>query len=328
MKKHIIINISVFICLLCALATFQVTLKKTAVTSDPESLSFFQTFSDFFLQFYIKKEKDEFIPVTFSESELPLVKVEIEGNTYSLLVDLGFNAQLTLQKSILEKIRKKPYGTVQFIDVLGNDYESQKYLIPEIKIGNITFAEVIVEEENDEYNKNVVIGKYSNFLFRKRKGIIGKSILKRQNIFLDFPHSRMAFIENADSLRKLGCSIENFFAVPFKINSFGIILNIETDLGEKKFMLDSGNTLTVIRASQCKNFECQNDFEDINYYITSKFVLQERNFGEMPLHLMNLTAKMNEIDGILGMNFMHHHAMYIDFRNKILYIGDYDQLAL
>src|SRR5579862_907719 len=168
MKKHIIINISVFICLLCALATFQVTLKKTAVTSDPESLSFFQTFSDFFLQFYIKKEKDEFIPVTFSESELPLVKVEIEGNTYSLLVDLGFNAQLTLQKSILEKIRKKPYGTVQFIDVLGNDYESQKYLIPEIKIGNITFAEVIVEEENDEYNKNVVIGKYSNFLFRKR----------------------------------------------------------------------------------------------------------------------------------------------------------------
>jgi hypothetical protein len=288
-------------------------------SSEQFDILFRSLFSRFFFS-----QGNRFIPMKFDVSDVPLIEIEIEGSIYPVMLDLGSYTQVSLEQEILKKISKKPLGIAQFGDIKGNNYESQKYLIPEIKIGNSIFSEVIVKEENDDFKKNCVLWDYSDAIPLKRRGVIGRSLLKRQNILLDFPHSGMLFVENIDSLKDVGFSIQDMLAVPFTMTSLGIILNIETDIGTKQFLLDSGFTISVIRASQCKNISFQKDRRGCDYFSTSQFIIEGNNFANMPLHLLDLPADMNEIDGILGMNFMRHHAIYFDFRNRILYIGEND----
>ena len=214
-----------------------------------------------------------------------MIEMEIEGEAYPLIVDLGYFAQMTLDDEILQKVNKKPYGISQFKDFKNNHYESKNHLVPEIKIGNFSFIEVVVEEQNEAFEKNIVIRK-STKKPSKRRGTIGRALLKRKNILLDFPHSRLALIDNDN--HQIGYPIENMLKVPFEMTFSGVVLNIETDLGEKKFLVDTGTTGIVIRSSLCNAEECQKDFDELNYFTSSQFVIGGKNFGEMPLYLLDI----------------------------------------
>ena len=260
----------------------------------------------------------QFIPVTFDDCDIPLVETKIEGKSYPLMLDLGSYSQMKLKGKILKRVNKRPYGLAKFGDVRGNHYESQKYLIPEVKIGNHLFAEVIAVEENSEFVRNTENWDPSEDPPAESNGAIGRSLLKRKNIFLDFPHSRIAFVEDANLPQGLSSSIEDMLAVPFKMTTCGVVLRVKTDLGEKRFLLDSGFTKSVIRPPQCQDWECQQDEYGDKYFNNLQFLIGGKDFGSFPLYLLDITPEI-EVDGILGMSFLRHHAVYIDFRNRVIY---------
>lgn len=294
-------------------------ISQDAVAEHVQTLSLFNKLSGLFSD----KHDCKFIPVRFDDCDIPLIDAEIEGNRCSLMLDLGSYSQLSLSTVLLNKVHKKSYGVSKFKDVRGNYYESQRYLIPEVKLRNHVFSEIIASEENDDFVKNTEIWTPSEGPpSSSNQGTIGRAFLKRKNVFLDFPHSRMALIERTDSPKNFGFSVENMVMVPFELASLGIILNIDTDLGEKRFLLDSGFTRSVIKTSEYQDRECQKDEKGDAYFISQQFVIEGKEFGNFKLYLLDMAPEMDKVDGVLGMSFMRHHAVYIDFREKTLYIGD------
>ena len=272
--------------------------------------------------FFSAKHDDKFIPVRFDDCGIPLIDAEIEGNACSLMLDLGSYAQISLNKAILNKVHKKSYGVAKFTDVRGEYYESQRYLVSAVKVKDHVFSEVIVSEENNDFVKNTEIWTPSEGPPSKNGGTIGRALLKRKNVFLDFPRSRIALTESTNSPKDFGFSIENMIKVPFEITSLGIILSVQTDLGEKRFLLDSGFTRSVIKASQYEDRVCQEDDNGYKYFMTKRFTIANKDFGDFQLHLLDMGPEVNKLDGVLGMSFLRHHSIYIDFRKKVLFIGD------
>lgn len=285
---------------------------------------FFKRVSEFISSLpFFSVQDDRFIPITYDKNYLPFIDLEIEKNAYSLMLDLGLQSQMAVDREILKKINKKPYGTEKAIDFTGKCYNSQKYLIPEIKIGNTVFFDVILKETSERFENEYM--RYHANDVPKKIGMVGRALLKRKNIFLDFPHLRMAFIENRNE-KDLPFSVDSMLAVPYERISTEIVLNIETEFGEKKFLLDTGCTVRTIKTTHSQQREIQKDDLGQEYITTSKFVIAGKDFGQGRLYLWNPGSKFKEIDGILGMSFLRHYALYIDFHKKTLYIGDYATL--
>jgi hypothetical protein len=321
MKKSWILKINVFAVLLCFLFGFQ---KSTATVGGLSKLNqaptFFQKIYEFFLPSFPSTQNEIFIPIVFGENGHPLIQMEIEGSAYLLSIDLGFYAQVSIEQEILEKIKKTPYGLAKFNDFKGNNYVSQKYLIPEIRIGNTIFAEVIAKEESEDFKKNSVLWDRSESTPSKIRGKIGRALLKRKNILLlDFPNSRIAFIENPRLFKALNF-LDDVPPIPFEYTHSGIVLTVNTDLGTKKIFLDTGFTINAIRAAQCQNQKCQIDRNGLSYFTSSQFVIGNKNYGETRFYPLDIAIGIDEFDGILGMDFMRRHTFYIDFREKILHI--------
>jgi len=73
----------------------------------------------------------------------PTVDVSIQGNLYSLEIDLGSSFPFSLSEEILQNINKTDYGTAEWSDFKGQKYQSPAYTIPEVKIDNLTFTNQI-----------------------------------------------------------------------------------------------------------------------------------------------------------------------------------------
>lgn len=84
-------------------------------------------------------------------SSLPYVDVEIEGKIYKLVIDSGGSALLNLRGEVLKNVNKNPLGKNKWIDMRGNQYESKKHLIRELKIKKSVFGNIEVVEENDDF---------------------------------------------------------------------------------------------------------------------------------------------------------------------------------
>lgn len=311
-------NIIIYAFWLFSVAGFQKITAEERNSNGEQESTFFQKLSELFSSVPSTRE-NIFFPIVFDDDDLPFIEMEIEGNVYPLLIDLGSYAQMSVDREVLEKINKNAYGIAKFEDFQGNRYESRKYLIPEIKIGNTIFAEVITKEENKDFKKKIILWESPDCPPSKIGGKVGRALLKRKNILLDFPNSRMAFFEKAESFKSSNFP-DNFLATPFEITSLGITLKIQIDLGEKKFILDSGSTLSAIRSSQCKNLACQKGENGLSYFTSSQLIIGNKSFDEIRLHLLDI-AEIEQIDGVLGMDFMRRHAFYIDFRRKTLYIN-------
>lgn len=260
--------------------------------------------------YFVSKKQYARMFVTFGRSNLPSAKANIQGKDYSLLVNLSSIVPLTLNKDILASIQKKPCGTIQFKDVNGHKIEYSTYLIPEIKIGDLAFTDVIVAERNQEYNAGEEVGE------------IGLPLLKKNNLMFDLSHSTIIACDSQDKLKKMGYFLEDMTQIPFEIieGAGGIIIPVSTDFGVIKLALCTGSTLSLIKSSLVKEHEIQKDEQDAKF-VSSAFMIGAKNWGYQELYLQDF-FNMQQVNGFIGMDFLSEHLLYIDFKNKMVYIAD------
>jgi hypothetical protein len=272
------------------------------------------------LKNFLQKEDYACVPITFGMAKWPFVTVKIYGNSYPLELDLGSQSFLKLDSNITSFIKKRDYGLTAYLDLKGNYYQSSRYLLDEIHIGKISFNEVLTDEQNNSFFLNSSFnGKTST---DRPLGAIGRLLLRRINLFLDFPHSQLILTNSAKRLKKAGYSIEGMTRVPFHVSRVGLVLLIETDLGEKKFSLDTGSTYTLLRSSLMKDQNLTEKEEGLPAFTSSRFQMGGKDFGCRDLYRFDFADEFTEIDGVLGMDFMRNHQLYIDYPNRIIYIGD------
>ena len=263
-------------------------------------LSFFLTLMDIHAYFYV-------IPVEVSPyNNLPYTAVEIEKKKTFLVVDLGSKLPLSLEKEFLEGLSTRyPYGTAKWKDAYAQEHETSAYIIPEVKFGDLIMLNVVANAEENE-NPNI-------------KGCLGRTLLSEFNLLLDFSKRGIFLTDQFGTLHLMGYHLEQFIKVPFDGPANSIIFSIELDNGLKRFALDTGASTTFINASFFKDCVFEKEQFDMPVYTTSKFCIGDHDFGQTDLHVLDFFT-MGLLDGILGMDFLQKHKVYIDFENKYLYI--------
>jgi hypothetical protein len=265
------------------------------------------------------------VPITFSASKTPLVMTKIEDATYFLQVDLGSKFPLTLSQEILESIQKKPHGTAIWRDLKGNCYESFAYFISKIKFNQFEINNLFVSQENETFHQNATLWNSSikdEPFHNEYVGSIGFSLLEKANLLLDFPHLIMLICKDTNKfkLKTEGFDIEKMIKVPFKISRTGITLEATCDIGDLKLSIDTGSTISLVRTARLIGQKCNKKKHEFDIFTSSKFIINKNDFGEIDFYLFELTPNFDEIDGILGMDFLNKHIIYIDYKNKFVYI--------
>ncbi len=262
-------------------------------------------------------------PITYDSFRIPTIEVSFDGKTYPIGIDLGSVFQMTLQSSVLSEIGKIPWGERSWIDVLGNEYTSPCYLIPEMQIGDLVLPSVFAKTESDEFTLNTTLWEGRSNLPFKRSGSIGRALFRRKNLFLDFPHSQLVLCSTLDDLKKRGHPVDRLTRVPFTTTSLGVTLHISTDLGIKKFVIDTGATVNIIRSSLIPDSAaCLKNEHGLPYYVSSQLIIGGKEFGPINLYLIEISDELDDIDGILGIDFLEKQMLFLDFSNKVVYIGD------
>lgn len=130
----------------------------------------------------------ETIPFDF-ESGLPLVKVEIQGETYQFLFDTG--APNVISKELAEQIEFKLISKNKINDSQGNSNIQKTILIESIKIGDIAFL-----------NTGAIIIDY-NKVFEMRcfeiDGILGANLMSKAAWSIDYEESEISFTEKVEN---------------------------------------------------------------------------------------------------------------------------------
>ena len=260
------------------------------------------------------------IPIECLNSyQIPCTSIEIEGNKYQVEIDLGSKTAISLDKKVLGKIDKKQCGTSRRIDFRGNEYETSTYFIPKTKVGTLSAKHIKAREESVEFTtKNAIILETKE---NRCEGRIGRDFFHGKNIFMDFGRYTFIACSQLKNLEKEGYKSKDFLATPFKDTANGIILEIETDLGKQKFIFDTGTSISVIRPQEL-GADNQKQKNGIPIIETSKFIIDGINFGSRELYLLDITQAFDGIDGILGMDFLKEHPVYLDFAKHTAYIGN------
>ncbi len=82
-------------------------------------------------------------------------------------------------------------------------------------------------------------------------------------------------------------------------------MNIQTDRGMKKFLIDTGAECSIIKKSP-------NEPEQIKVYL--------ENIGSWNFYAIDLPPGIPPIDGILGVDFLKKHIICLDFLDQAIYI--------
>lgn len=243
----------------------------------------------------------ERFPITFSNFGIPIVNVNIQGEIYPLEIDLGSSFLFSLNPESLEKIKKHRYGTASWSDFKGNKYQSLAYAIPDIKLGNLSVLDALVSEDRKDFHINASL----HGLPSKQIGSMGRPILEKYNLLLDFRNSTIYASNSHLDLQKAGLFSYNPLTIPFELHRDGILLCIETDRGNYRLILDTAATHTAIRSPYPNS--------------TSKFKLMGHDFGKQSIIPIDLNPNL-DYDGYLGMDFLREHPIFIDYTNKLIYL--------
>ncbi len=251
-------------------------------------------------------------------------EIEIEKNKYVVMLDTGDPTPLTLNEKAIHKIRNKTaLGNKVLYDAKGDSIESPCFQLSSVKIQSLEFANVSVREEDP--NDSVIVFSSTSEKRLKRiqaeeaciDGSIGRGILTQYNLYLD-PRKSLYFQLTKDKPKLL----THFIETTCEINKFGIILSVQTSVGTKKILLDTGATLSFFNREQIPE-NLQTPLEDhtqVMNFTAEKLIIGGHDFGKQEFVLIDIPSFLAEgFDGILGMDFFANFITYFDFHNQKVY---------
>lgn len=265
------------------------------------------------------------IPVQFfSYSKLPVIEVVIGEKKYYLELDTGAVGDIVLKKEILEHINKIDVGVVKTVDINGNIYENLEFLISNIKIGGLDFESVTARQENIALLTEGCLVRDSSGRNQEKNelrltniaGRIGWGILKKHRWYFDFFHSLLWVVDDLNELEMevRYFSILDHVEIPFEIEDNGIVISVDTNIGTKRLMLDTGANVSCLRESLVQK-KYAKEIEPGKWMFLSKIKIGGVHFGNYPFFLYDFTS-MIDVDGVLSIQFFERNGIYLDFQNK------------
>lgn len=264
-------------------------------------------------------------PITFNDAQVPQIEVKIEGKSYWLKIDLGAFHPVCLTRDILEKIQEKNYhAQIGIIDLKGNTYFTNSYIVPEIRVRNLRLWDCEVREESPEFLTNgaIIYSPEENKETVENIGTLGRPVFQDINLLLDFHHSMLFACRHLRDRKREGYRFDRC-AVLFleKDPKDAIIIKMTTDKGTLRLLVDTGCTKSLIKPSSVSGESYQPWLGDLQTWHTSKCILGGKKFDEMDFVVFPINQELGDFDGILGMDFIKKHVLYFDFKAKTALVG-------
>ena len=238
---------------------------------------------------------------------IPFMELEIQGRAYPFKINLDWTrSPLYLSKDLLSIFDKKPNGTVK-MNFDGEEVEYPTYILSDVKIGDLILNDIEVME----------IPRHGSFGEEGQLAYVGLKFFGKNNLLLDFWNSTMILCNDLNKLEQVGYSIEDMIKVPCEVGSNGLVLTVATDLGLVRLGISPANTFSLINSS----LAYRTPRNGLQALTTSVFAIGGKNFGDKDLYLYNFSSDYGT-DGCIGMDFLKHHVIYLDFKNNTAYIGD------
>lgn len=261
--------------------------------------------------------------VKFSATHSPCIQVRIEDRDCFFDIDLGFQGDLSISNSVIDQIsEKKLVGTRSIFGFNGEECINNIYSIPEIKIGSLTIFKPIIHEANDEFYNKAVIVKNGEQCSPGEPGTLGWELFYNFNLLLDCRNSMIAFCDSVETLKEQGLPIETYAKIPLSLERGVIEFSAETEKGPLRCILDTGCTFNILN----RDIE-ENDAELLfnPKYQIPYLSLKEGHFDFGPVIFRPLSVKSPaQVEALLGMEFIKQHTIFIDFKNKTIYISPKD----
>lgn len=261
------------------------------------------------------------VPIESFTSRIPNISVTIEDKTFLMGLDLGFKGYLSLNKKYLKSIENKsPIPSKTMYNFRGNSYQNSCYEIPKVKVGQVAFSKLILQETDSQEEKDSILYEGTHRRVTSRNGFLGWKLFENTNLLLDYKNSQIAFFDNIETLRKQGYEIENFTKVPL-LTDRGILEFIaQTDKGPIRCFLDTGSTLNLIPGEmEGTSFKEWIHNEKSHVHFPS-FIIGGSEFGHLVFFKTPMQSPI-DIEAVIGLVFLKDRLMFIDFSSKAIYFG-------
>lgn len=271
----------------------------------------------------ISKDQKYFFPITitkYNNSQLPCLIIEIGNRKFSAVLDLGFSGTVSILNDYLDEVTEKEY--IDYIiswGITGNTYVDNLYKVSKLKIGSVVFDNLTVRGNSKEFHKDITFKSEDDSLIEP--ATLGWKMFSGMNLFMDLKNDIIAYCDSFQTLIEQGYESEKFVKIPFKLDRDFLEIQAITSNGPLHCVVDTGATWNLINS---KNEEAKpineiiNDPNNLTKF--SSFRIGKQEFGKISFHRFPMRGLI-DIEAILGMEFLHNHLVYVDFKNKELYLA-------
>jgi hypothetical protein len=238
----------------------------------------------------------------------PVAVATIDGINVPLIFDLGDASPLVLSRAVFDRIKTVPIREAhRSKDVRGNVIQSPMFKVPQLRIGNAIFSDVIGRLDiHDPSYQATRVG---------QQGYFGTSLLRSYQVVLDYPHRKMTLIPAGGAGDR--ASVCKGTAVPFLPEWHGEAVTVaRTDLGESTAVWDTGSPVSIIRKSRLQSIRGTAGEGSVT---TKQLFLGGTDFGPLKLGVLDYLEPSGS-DMFIGYNFFAKHVVCVDFPGKQLLI--------
>lgn len=260
------------------------------------------------------------IPLDFTYDGLPVIEMEINKKKHKVVLDLGCSSEFLSPSEHFSTDSLRYINTSRSFNVLGEEEEVKYYDLPRCILGGYVLNHLIIGGKKEIGVDLGIKGGGTGTMSSKALSYIGFPLLNRTNIYFDFPRSSLWLINQNRDLDKIGVRLEEFEKIPIESERDGIIVHVTCDLGNLRLLLDTGCGASLIKSELLKEKTLTKDALENLCFFSNTFQLGKSNYAQAKLYPFDISPSFENIDGILGMDFLGSYAFYIDYENKLLYL--------
>ena len=260
------------------------------------------------------------LDVQYSQAQLPFIAAEILQKKHWLLFDSGSISPLSLNQNVLEKFSIDSEGEEFSINLFGEKFPTKYYCVPLMKLGGIRLKKIRTQMENPAFFSSTVLQRSRHddlTLDPVRSGSLGIPIIKGIGTFLDFPSSRVGF---CDPKLMPKIHFEKRIGVPIIPLAHGIGIEIATELGTFKMLIDTGSTYSVLHPSCIKEIKKSEENRRLKKHFFEAVHLGSFRIRKFSVLLLEYDLGSFDIDGVLGMDFLRKFQLIIDYQRQKIWM--------
>ena len=269
------------------------------------------------------KDSSYFKPIhvtKWTKGDSPCLLIQLGERIISAQLDLGFRGDCSIGSELLDQINdKKKIGSKIMYGFQGKPERKNVFQLPNIRIGSQSFDLPRAQEEAQDYRARASFTKDGSKPSPGQPARIGWEMFQNTPLLLDLKNQKIAFCDSIATLKKEGYAIKRFVHTPLMLERGLVEVEVQTDKGSLRCVLDTGCTFNVLNGENEQNKSMPELlWNEENFYTSTKFQINNAEFGPVTFRQFPIRIPIH-IDAMLGMEFLLDHIIFLDFPNHVAY---------